>query len=76
MEEAGFCGRGMIDMVAGLGRGGGGGGGGGGWYHEGWSTETKKGHVTNQIRKNKTAGQYRSVVSQVLSQKHLLSLAT
>lgn len=42
MEEAGFCGRGMIDMVAGLGRGGGGGGGGGGWYHEGWSTETKK----------------------------------
>lgn len=36
MEEAGFCGRGMIAMVASLGRGGGRGGGGGGWYHEGW----------------------------------------
>lgn len=35
MEEAGFCGRGMIDIVPSLGRGGGG-GGGGGWYHEGW----------------------------------------
>lgn len=35
MEEAGFCGRGMMGVVANLGRGGGG-GGGGGWYHEGW----------------------------------------
>lgn len=35
MEEAGFCGRGMIGVVASLGRGGGG-GGGGGWYHRGW----------------------------------------
>lgn len=42
MEEAGFCGRGMMVMVASLGRGGGGGGGGGVWYHEGWWTHTKK----------------------------------
>lgn len=35
MEEAGFCGRGMMGVVANLGRGGGS-GGGGGWYHEGW----------------------------------------
>lgn len=44
MEEAGFCGRGMMDMVAGFGRGGGGGGGGagGGWYQEGWQTGTEK----------------------------------
>lgn len=35
MEEAGFCGRGMMGVEASLGRGGGG-GGGGGWYHEGW----------------------------------------
>ena len=35
MEDAGFCGRGMMGVVANLGRGGGS-GGGGGWYHEGW----------------------------------------
>lgn len=40
MEEAGFCGRGMMVMVASLGRGGGGGGGGGVWYHEGWRART------------------------------------
>lgn len=34
MEEAGFCGRGMMGVLISLGRGGGG-GGGGGWYHEG-----------------------------------------
>lgn len=44
MEEAGFCGRGMMGVVASLGRGGGG-GGGGGWYQVGW----RRGE-TNQIR--------------------------
>lgn len=43
MEEAGFCGRGTMGVVASLGRGGGG-GGGGGWYQEGW----RRGE-TNQI---------------------------
>lgn len=33
MEEAGFCGRGIMGVEANLGRGGG--GGGGGWYHDG-----------------------------------------
>lgn len=41
MEEAGFCGRGMMGVEASLGRGGGG-GGGGGWYHEGWEDKSKE----------------------------------